>query len=109
MIRRPPRSTLFPYTTLFRSAWAVKLDKEDFIGRAALHTISERPAAQCLVGFSIAGGAVPEDGAAVLIDGELAGRVTSARYSPGIGKAIGLAWLPSDAAFEGAEIDVRVN
>src|SRR2546430_11450308 len=26
MIRRPPRSTLFPYTTLFRSAFAVKLD-----------------------------------------------------------------------------------
>src|SRR2546422_7582540 len=23
MIRRPPRSTLFPYTTLFRSAWAI--------------------------------------------------------------------------------------
>src|SRR2546430_13009107 len=26
MIRRPPRSTLFPYTTLFRSAW---LNKEE--------------------------------------------------------------------------------
>src|SRR5271169_7040412 len=24
MIRRPPRSTLFPYTTLFRSPWSVK-------------------------------------------------------------------------------------
>src|SRR3712207_9033749 len=24
MIRRPPRSTLFPYTTLFRSRWAVE-------------------------------------------------------------------------------------
>src|SRR3712207_8832790 len=24
MIRRPPRSTLFPYTTLFRSEWASK-------------------------------------------------------------------------------------
>src|SRR3712207_9357009 len=23
MIRRPPRSTLFPYTTLFRSGWAL--------------------------------------------------------------------------------------
>src|SRR3712207_8767105 len=23
MIRRPPRSTLFPYTTLFRSAWLI--------------------------------------------------------------------------------------
>src|SRR2546427_3617082 len=26
MIRRPPRSTLFPYTTLFRSLIATKLD-----------------------------------------------------------------------------------
>src|SRR5688572_32434539 len=24
MVRRPPRSTLFPYTTLFRSAWLPK-------------------------------------------------------------------------------------
>src|SRR5260370_34062644 len=24
MIRRPPRSTLFPYTTLFRSAWRTR-------------------------------------------------------------------------------------
>src|SRR2546425_8318783 len=24
MIRRPPRSTLFPYTTLFRSSWAAR-------------------------------------------------------------------------------------
>src|SRR5687768_18287912 len=40
MIRRPPRSTLFPYTTLFRSAWkfedAVMLsarEKSDVSGR----------------------------------------------------------------------------
>src|SRR3712207_6871140 len=26
MIRRPPRSTLFPYTTLFRSDWGAALD-----------------------------------------------------------------------------------
>src|SRR3712207_7949358 len=25
MIRRPPRSTLFPYTTLFRSCWACQM------------------------------------------------------------------------------------
>src|SRR3989454_6425564 len=29
MIRRPPRSTLFPYTTLFRSAWREALEAED--------------------------------------------------------------------------------
>src|SRR5256885_16927793 len=28
MIRRPPRSTLFPYTTLFRSNWDQQGDKE---------------------------------------------------------------------------------
>src|SRR5256885_3996507 len=27
MIRRPPRSTLFPYTTLFRSRRAVRMDR----------------------------------------------------------------------------------
>src|SRR5215216_7290122 len=27
MIRRPPRSTLFPYTTLFRSGWVKDMDR----------------------------------------------------------------------------------
>src|SRR2546430_6805694 len=31
MIRRPPRSTLFPYTTLFRSIRAVGYDSGDFL------------------------------------------------------------------------------
>src|SRR5256886_3127143 len=30
MIRRPPRSTLFPYTTLFRS-WAVRVYRDDLL------------------------------------------------------------------------------
>src|SRR2546430_7734405 len=29
MIRRPPRSTLFPYTTLFRSAWFLTRTMEE--------------------------------------------------------------------------------
>src|ERR1039458_9461762 len=33
MIRRPPRSTLFPYTTLFRSAGALQTDDEEDAGR----------------------------------------------------------------------------
>src|SRR5256885_5533200 len=33
MIRRPPRSTLFPYTTLFRSAWAHALPDESALSR----------------------------------------------------------------------------
>src|SRR2546426_6034182 len=30
MIRRPPRSTLFPYTTLFRSIWGVYTNRGRF-------------------------------------------------------------------------------
>src|SRR3712207_7549537 len=29
MIRRPPRSTLFPYTTLFRSRWETTVEEKD--------------------------------------------------------------------------------
>src|SRR2546425_1618645 len=39
MIRRPPRSTLFPYTTLFRSVLALLLDPE------ALQQRGRRPVA----------------------------------------------------------------
>src|SRR5690349_22553823 len=36
MIRRPPRSTLFPYTTLFRSLFNVAFDPLDDIARELL-------------------------------------------------------------------------
>ena len=53
--------------------------------------------------------ALPQDGAAILVDGALAGRVTSARYSPKNGKAVGLAWVIAKSAAIGMEIQVRVN
>src|SRR5260370_26532592 len=39
MIRRPPRSTLFPYTTLFRSPRGVPIDLNESVGpvHAAAH------------------------------------------------------------------------
>src|SRR3712207_8246295 len=38
MIRRPPRSTLFPYTTLFRSAFVVEfLEAVEAVARVAQH------------------------------------------------------------------------
>src|SRR5439155_2766110 len=41
MIRRPPRSTLFPYTTLFRSGERIRRSRHDRAGRS----VSGRPAA----------------------------------------------------------------
>src|SRR3712207_8254546 len=34
MIRRPPRSTLFPYTTLFRSAEMLEVLRQDYVTTA---------------------------------------------------------------------------
>src|SRR5947199_1595092 len=42
MIRRPPRSTLFPYTTLFRSEWLLR----------GKRTNSRRPGRTAVVGFA---------------------------------------------------------
>src|SRR5437667_10944239 len=45
MIRRPPRSTLFPYTTLFRSALVGELaDGRDDRGRPGSPDLPQRPA-----------------------------------------------------------------
>jgi len=90
-------------------AWVAKLDKPDFIGRNALSRQAEAVPQQSLVGFIMNDDAVPQDGAAILVDGALAGRVTSTRYSPKNGKAVGLAWVVAKAATEGAEIQIRVN
>src|SRR2546426_3807295 len=46
MIRRPPRSTLFPYTTLFRSACDESPLTETFAG--AIRTSSWRPEYGCI-------------------------------------------------------------
>ena len=89
--------------------WAPKLDKEDFIGRSALFRLADRKPRQKLTGFVLKEDVVPEDGAAIMVNGQLAGRVTSVRFSPLKKRAIGLAWVPAELARDGAEIDVRVS
>src|SRR2546427_9861861 len=42
MIRRPPRSTLFPYTTLFRSGVVALLDLEGHLVGAAMLGAAQR-------------------------------------------------------------------
>src|SRR3712207_8730714 len=53
MIRRPPRSTLFPYTTLFRSDDAATLHA--FVS-AAKQTDARRPWAQLYLGQALRSG-----------------------------------------------------
>ena len=91
--------------------WAVKLDKEeDFIGKWALAHVAEHPAETALVGFTLANGRVPTEGAAILDrSGAVAGQVTSARRSGVLGKVIGMAWVPAALASDGASITIADN
>jgi len=89
--------------------WAVKLDKKDFVGRALLSHAKEHQARESLVGFVLKGTGLPKDGAAVVVNGQPAGRVTSSRFSPIQNAAIGLAWVKVSEAREGASIYVRVD
>src|SRR2546426_2034704 len=49
MIRRPPRSTLFPYTTLFRSLRSVGFRVETFASAEEFLRSAERENTGCLV------------------------------------------------------------
>jgi sarcosine oxidase, subunit alpha len=91
--------------------WIVKLDKEDdFIGKWALERFAEEPPETALVGFTLANGHVPTEGAAVLPhNGSPMGQVTSARYSPQLGKTIGMAWVPAELARDGSNVTISDN
>ena len=89
--------------------WVVKLAKGDFLGRDALAEQKEKGLARRLVGFEIVGRGIARDGHEVLIDGEVAGRVTSGSWSPTLERAVGMAYLPSDAAVPGREIVIAVR
>src|SRR5260370_10209885 len=44
MIRRPPRSTLFPYTTLFRSCFSCRRIRRDILGSPTVPQADGGPA-----------------------------------------------------------------
>jgi sarcosine oxidase subunit alpha len=90
-------------------AWLTKADKEDFVGKAALERSRSREVREKLVGFVMLDDLVPEDGVAVVIGGRPVGRVTSIRFSPAKGRAVGMAWVPAGLAANGGEIQVHVR
>src|SRR3712207_7135990 len=61
MIRRPPRSTLFPYTTLFRSEQRVDHPLTALVGRAEQHVLQHGEPGQRLGELEGADDAQPRD------------------------------------------------
>ncbi|HET8757068.1 MAG TPA: 2Fe-2S iron-sulfur cluster-binding protein [Solirubrobacteraceae bacterium] len=82
-------------------------DKGPFVGRDALERMHDRGADRRLVGFR--SDQLPREGTAVLVDGEIGGRVTSARSTADAGGVIGLAYVPAAIAHDGARFAVDMG
>ena len=85
----------------------VAWDKGAFVGRDALERMHARGADRRLVAFR--SDRLPREGTAVLVGGELGGRVTSARSSTEAGGVIGLAYVPAAIAEDGARFEVDLG
>jgi aminomethyltransferase len=90
-------------------SWIVKLDKGDFVGRAALVRQQEQGITRKLVGFEMRGRGIGRDGYEVLVDGAPAGWVTSGSPAPALNKNIGLCYLPVAEASIGRAIEVVIR
>src|SRR5580700_2989008 len=89
--------------------WIVKLDKGEFVGRAALAKQKEQGIRRKLIGFEMRGRGIGRDGYEVLVDGAPAGWVTSGSPAPALNKNIGLCYLPLAEASVGRAIEVVVR
>lgn len=90
-------------------AWAVKMEKGDFIGRTALSRRRDDAKLPQRVGLELEGKRIAREGADVNRDGKVIGRVTSGTFAPTLAKAIAMAYVeraatPPETA---VEVDVR--
>jgi len=93
--------------------WAVDLEKEDFVGKAALEQLQRRGVEERLVGLELAGIRSATSGAKVYAkvhdDTGKVGAVTSACFCPGLQKSIALARVATRAAYLGSCLSVDLD
>jgi sarcosine oxidase subunit alpha len=89
--------------------WAIKLDKDDFAGKPELAWQLADGVAQRLVGMQPADGSVVPEEASLIMEGPaIAGRITSSRMSPTLGRSICLALVDAHLAEPGTVVTVRL-
>jgi aminomethyltransferase len=102
-------------------AWIVKLDKGDFIGRAALLGQKQQGVTRKLIGFEMIGRGIGRDDYEVFLaaesglaaepsrDGSPAGWVSSGGPSPTLNKNIGMCYLPAEHSKPGQRIQIVIR
>jgi aminomethyltransferase len=90
--------------------WLVHLDtKGDFIGRAVLEQQKAAGVQRRLVGLQTQGRNIARHGYQVLSAGKVVGEVTSGTLSPTLGYPIALAYVPTQLATVGQQLEVEIR
>jgi aminomethyltransferase len=86
--------------------WAVKLEKEDFIGRGATLDLLQSGLKRRLVGLNVSGKRIPRHGQEVLQDGKAVGVICSGTKSPWLDEIIATAYVPASQVAAGTKFEV---
>ncbi len=90
--------------------WLVHLDtKGDFIGRPILERQKAAGVQRRLVGLQMQGRNIARHGYQVLSAGVIVGEVTSGTLSPTLGYPIALAYVPTQLANTGQQLDIEIR
>ena len=89
--------------------WAIKLDKDDFVGKPELAWQLTDGSGPRLVGLQpVDDSVVPEEASLIVEGGHIVGRITSSRMSPTLRRSICLAQVEARLAEPGTEVTVRL-
>jgi aminomethyltransferase len=90
--------------------WVVHLERsDDFIGRSVLEQQKKAGVEKRLVGLEMQGRHIARHGYLVKYEGQVVGEVTSGTLSPTLGKAIALAYVPSQLSKVGQQVEVEIR
>ena len=98
--------TVTPYEVVY--GWITNMEK-DFIGKAALEQLKREGFNRKLVGFTMTDRGIARHGYKVFMEGQKVGYVTSGTFSPTLGKAIGLAFVPPACQEPGTPIEIEIR
>lgn len=90
--------------------WAIKMDKDDFVGKPELAWQHVRDGHLQLVGLQpVDADVVPPEGCQIVEDGgRIVGRITSSRFSPTLERAIGLGFVAPHLSSPGTQVTVQL-
>ena len=87
----------------------VKLDKPEFIGKAALAAQKAEGVKRRIVGIELEGNAIPRHGYPVEVNGEKVGEITTGYRSISTGKSVAMAMIDKPYDKMGTEVEVRIR